>query len=467
MAKFGKFEIEFIRGIMPSTGELMGITLAKNIKFARDRFDNLYYYENGVYRDAAKDIFQCCIAIYDAYRGMAIGMAWTTAKDNQTIDYLVKTSPLLLDKPLEDRINLKNGLYFLKDNRFEPHSEVDHSDYYTTLQLPISYDPNATCPNITRFMQDVFPCGWEMLFDIIGVCMVPSSGQHKAVVLLGTGSNGKSIFLYGLREMIGRQNVSSVPIHMLADGKDKFANANLFGKLANASDDTASERIMDVANIKSIISGNPIRVEAKFKDAITFIPYCKLIFGTNHRLESNDNTAGYFRRIMHVPFQQTFEVNPKKERELQSYFKDPIEQSGALNEILKRLWETLQDGFIIPEEAKDLVENFDPIPGGVEQWLKNNLVEDPNGKIPVTMFYIWYNTSYDITQHVSQQLLSRYIRKLFPTVKSIRPRIDGRQLTHYGGIRFIDEEQDAKMREQVILPEDNEREAPEIMDRVN
>lgn len=433
--KFGKFELELLpgpttAGTRPVTTELMVTMLKNSLKFAIDKQSNLYVYENGVYRPVEMDVYTCCMAIYARY-----DIAWTTQKDNQVFDYLVKSSPQLLETPLGDRINLLNGIYFLDSNRFEPHSEIDHSGYLTTVQLPIKYDPTATCPQIDKFMREVLPEGPELLYDVIGVCMVPISGQAKAVVLLGNGSNGKSVYLYGLRAIIGRHNVSTLPMHTLGDSKDRFANAGLIGMLANAADDMSRETILETANIKSIISGNPIRVEGKYKAAVTYTPFCKLIFGSNHRLTANDETTGYMRRIMHIPFNQTFAPSPNKERELHAAFNDTTEQSGLFNEVVKRLKDTIDNGFNIPETARDLVDNFVPMTEEVKRWMKDNIVEDPEYSLP--MYQLHLLCARLANNDVRASVLFGQLKSLFPGIMHKRITSEGRRVMGYQGIRLI------------------------------
>src|ERR1035437_574568 len=192
--QYGKFMLEtcepgFKDTIRPRTTEDTYKILTNNLKFAKDKVGDLYVYLDGVYSPVGDDLFQCCSKLYEANN-----IRWTSNKFRELDIYLTRNSPELLEKPLDDRINLRNGVYYIDDDRFELHSEVDHSNYLTTTQIPIDFNPSASCPQITRFMEDVFPEGPELLFDIIGICMTPVTGQAKAVILLGSGSNGKSIY---------------------------------------------------------------------------------------------------------------------------------------------------------------------------------------------------------------------------------------------------------------------------------
>ena len=433
---FGKFELELLpdpivsgQTIIPRTTEDMARLLRGTLHFALDKDDNLYLYEDGVYVPAEQSIMQCHIAIHNHYK-----MKWTVHKANEVKRYLTILAPKLVDRPNSSIINLKNGVYIIKERKFEPHAdEFHHWDNLNTIQIPITYDPGATCPQIMEFMSEVFPGGQDLLVDIIGMCMSSFTSNHKAIVLLGEGNNGKSAYLYCLRAAVGRENVSSTSIHKLADLNERFANNDIVGKLVNATDDVAQGKILDTSNIKSIISGNQIRVEGKFRTPTTYVPFCKLIFAANHRLESNDESVGYARRIMHIPFAQTFALNPAKEKELHTIFNDSGEMSGLFNEITKRLSDTLERGLRIPEEVMEFVDNYDPIPDAAIKWLKANVSESPEGRVPIHPFNVVYNLNATWGMERSD-IIYRYLKHLFKGISKGKCRIDGGRVNSYMGI---------------------------------
>lgn len=412
--------------VQPRKTENVFKIMEYNIRFAKDKLGNMYFYENGIYKPNKDRLFQCYCALLQYYK-----VDFVTARYREFDTYLSGHTEELLDKPLEDRINFRNGIYYILEERFELHSEVDHSEYKTTIQIPINYNPSAICPNIDTFFDEVFPGGAELLYDIVGVCMTSVTSQAKAVVLLGDGSNGKSSFLYGLRSLVGMDNCSTVPMHVLADRMDKFSASNLVGKLVNAADDMSQQQLLDTAIIKSIISGNTIRIEGKYKSGANYTPFCKLVFGANHRLTSGDDTSGYSRRIMHVPFSKVFSVNPTKEREIHEAFDNEEERSGLLNQVLKRLKHTVSHGFMIPDEVRNIVDNYVPISSSDEELLKTILVEDLEGKIPVYNLHVWCCGA-EYTG--GREVLKAHIKYLFPKSKIGRPRYEGRQLPSFMGI---------------------------------
>lgn len=441
----GKFSLKMlpdptIRGeIVPPTSDVaLAKTYIYNLHFARDKANTLYVYKDGVYSPVGRDLHAATISITSRYKQQ---LKWSTRLDNSVHDYLTKVASTqdLPERPNANIVNLQNGMWFIDEEKFEPHDErYEHWKYLSTTQLPVDYIPDATCEDVTQFLEQILPGGSDLLYDVLGICATSDTSQHKAVVLLGDGSNGKSMFLYGLRNLIGEVNCSSTGIHMLCDPNNRFANNDLIGKLVNASDDTAQGDILDTANIKSIISGNPIRVEGKFKTAITYRPYCKMIFGANHRLSSKDETSGYLRRIMHIPFTQRFTQSSTKDKELKEMFNDPKQLSGMLNIIFPRLKSVISDGFTIPDSLRSLVETYDPIPEVIDLYLKRCFTLDPNYKITCHDMRLLIQGESGAESFTHEEA-ARYVCAIYPDVKIAKPRgEDGKQVRCFIGIRVSD-----------------------------
>lgn len=174
---------------------------------------------------------------------------------------------------------------------FDKHS----SKRYFLCQIPIEYNPNAKCPNILRFLGQVFkPKDVFTALEIIGYCLYRSAKYEKAVLCIGKGSNGKTTFLKVIDNLLGSKNMSHVSLQDL--GNDRFASAGLYGKLANTFADLKSDKLTHSGPFKMLVSGDFIRAQHKFKNPFEFQNYAKLIFSANEIPQSDDKTYAYFRR---------------------------------------------------------------------------------------------------------------------------------------------------------------------------
>jgi len=89
------------------------------------------------------------------------------------------------------------------------------------------------CPKTLEAFKSWVGEKWPLLFEIIGYTLYPKYDLHKAVMLIGGGSNGKSTYLRLLRDVLGPENVTSIPLQDLVDDDKRFVVAQLHGKLAN------------------------------------------------------------------------------------------------------------------------------------------------------------------------------------------------------------------------------------------
>src|SRR5690606_38296347 len=102
----------------------------------------------------------------------------------------------------------------------------------------------------------------------------------------GEGSNGKSVFLGLIEAFLGAENVSNVSLHDLTS--DRYASAELYGKMANIFADLRADKITDAGTFKVVVSGDRIRAQRKHQQPFTFKPYAKLIFSANQIPETSD-----------------------------------------------------------------------------------------------------------------------------------------------------------------------------------
>ena len=87
---------------------------------------------------------------------------------------------------------------------------------------------------------------------------------------------------------------------------EKFALAELYGKLANVFADIESHELKKTSNLKNIITGDTIMAQRKFGHPFKFTPFIKLIFSANKFPVVYDQSDGFFRRFVIVTWQRQF-----------------------------------------------------------------------------------------------------------------------------------------------------------------
>ena len=145
--------------------------------------------------------------------------------------------------------------------------------------------------------------------------MFPDNRLQKCAVLIGSGANGKSVFLNVLTKIFGSQNVSNVEMSSLSQD---FQVIQLMNSMLNISAETRTNVAGAESKFKQITAGDEISACYKGKDYITFRPRAKMFLACNEYVKSSDTTEGWTRRFCFVDFPMHFvEIpNPNNPEEL-------------------------------------------------------------------------------------------------------------------------------------------------------
>ena len=297
--------------------------------------NSFYVYRNGVYhRDQGGIIGRIVVdKLGDTFKSDRLKETQSYLKHKRWI------KPEIMNNRA-DLINVKNGLLEWKTGVLHPHTP----DYYSTIQLPITLDPAAEAPNIKKFLSEIVESDTiPTLYEWFGYSMIPSTRYEKAMILTGSGANGKSVFLklYGL--FMGDSNISHVDLQSLES--NRFKLAQLQGKLANVYADISAQAMEKTNVFKTLVSGDKVSAEFKGSNSFDFVPFARLTFSANELPKSSDLTDGYFRRLIIVDFPNTFGKNGlEKDPHIMDKLSTEKELSGLLNLALEGLQRLEQNG---------------------------------------------------------------------------------------------------------------------------
>jgi putative DNA primase/helicase len=260
--------------------------------------EDFYEYQNGVYiRREVKTI--------ESYVKELFGEKPRRSKIDEivkllAIDCHIETEALNNSK--NNYLDLKNGLFDLANFKLISHTP----DYISIIQLPVNYDPKATCPLWKKTLRTSLPedrALHDVLQEWAGYCVTQDVKHEKAMIFDGEGANGKGVVGDTIAAMLGKDNCSAVHLADLDRGAQR---ASLFGKLLNFASEISSKEIVSDSYFKSIVSGDLITGEAKYKNPFTFRPFCKMMFATNNLPRVNDKSYGFYRKLIIIPFNQKF-----------------------------------------------------------------------------------------------------------------------------------------------------------------
>jgi putative DNA primase/helicase len=176
--------------------------------------------------------------------------------------------------------------------------------------------------------------------------------MQKALLLLGQGGEGKGTLLNLLRAFLGRENVSSRTLHALAE--ERFASADLFGRLANICGDLDARTVERSDTFKMITGGDALTAERKFGNAFSFVPFALLAFSANAAPLSSDQTQGYFDRWLVIPMTSRFRGTAREDPHLLGKLTAPTELEGLLQLAVPALQRLMERGrFEVPASVRE------------------------------------------------------------------------------------------------------------------
>lgn len=398
--------------------------------FAKDEGSSLYFYDAGYYHP--KGPHRIKARVKSLMQDWQCSDKWSSHKQDEVVKYIQADPPSLQLSPPLGLLNLRNGLLDLSTAQLLPHTP----GFLSVVQLPVAYDPDATCPAWTRFVEQTFPEDTQDLpWEIVAWLMTADTSMQKAVLLLGEGANGKSVFLAGVTAFLGLRNCANLSLHKLE--ADRFAPARLLGKLANICPDLPAAHLVGTSMLKAITGGDSIDAERKYAEGFSFTPFARLIFSANHPPQSPDASHAFFRRWLCVPFTRTFEGAAARPRgELDAELAAPEELSGLLNMALAALPRVKQHGVAETASMKEAWSEFRTVTDPLAVWLDRETLAEPTAVITKERLWKAYNAACERTGRpvTTSQSFGAALKRLRPDLQEAQRTEGGRKMWSWLGL---------------------------------
>lgn len=288
----------------------------------------IYYYKNGVYVPNGEILIEKEIEGYYSYKISNKHVA--EIKGHIMRKTFHKKTELDQDIHI---INMKNGLYDISKNELKPHAP----DYLSIIQHPVNFDPKARPKLYIKFLKDVlYKEEIRSAIDMMAYTFYRDCPFEYYFILLGKGSNGKSIVTSILTALVGLESVSNVPLKDLLE--NRFALSDLENKNINIDNDVTNANIGDTSILKKGTGGKrqPIRIERKNKQAYDTFLFAKIILNANELPNIKEKTPADYRREIIISFPNTFE-GENKDPNLKDKLIHPEELSGIFNLLMHNL----------------------------------------------------------------------------------------------------------------------------------
>jgi putative DNA primase/helicase len=274
------------------------------------------------------------------------------------------------------KIVVMNGVLDLNTCELTPFDP----DLYEINHISVTYDPDAKCPKITRFLYEVLPPkNFDTIIEVVGYCLLKSYPIARIIIFVGEGANGKSQLIVIINKFLGRENTSKLTLQQIAE--NTFAPAQLFGKLANLAADIPATPIKYTGIIKTLTGGgDELTAHHKYFAMFDFMNFAKLIFSVNEVPPTTDTTPAWLRRPVLIEFPNTFPAGDSGTiLDIGDKISTDEELSGLLNLAVAGLQRLLRQGKFTGEEsfakrAEQYIKESNPAQYFIIQFVE----EDPN-----------------------------------------------------------------------------------------
>lgn len=282
-----------------------------------------------------------------------------------------------------------NGVAEFDGNRWSLR-EHQREDYRTSV-IPVEFHDDADSPRFVQFLREVFEGDPDAAdkatatMEMVGYTLMRHNRHERFVIVVGTGSNGKSVLLDMLGRLCGTENVAAVQ----PDQLDRpFQRASLYRKLANIITELRQgEQIRDAA-LKSLVSGEITTVEQKFGHPFQMKPYATQWYATNHMPHTRDFSYALFRRAVVIPFNRRFE-GAEVDRNLTQKLVEEL--PGILRLALGCYGEALKRGeFTEPQSCIEAKDAWRLEADQVHRWATEGLEHKPGGFVSIKHAYERY-----------------------------------------------------------------------------
>lgn len=264
-------------------------------------------------------------------------------------------------------VPVQNGILNTLSREIKPFT----SDKIFFNKLPVTFNKNATCEKIDKFLSDVLANADDkkVFYELGGYSLLKESRFEKAFMMTGGGRNGKGKTIELLKRVFGIENCASLPLCAL--NPESFEISELFGKMLNLAGDIANTDFKDTSMFKSLTGRDLVIGKRKFLTPIYFYNYAKFIFACNELPRVYDVSKGFWERWILFEFPYTFEdkeiFEKLKEKDKLVKLKNPniIEEistpeelSGLLNKFLDGLDRLLKNKKFSSTKGTDEIKNL-------------------------------------------------------------------------------------------------------------
>jgi len=348
-------------------------------------------------------------------------------------------------QPEPNHLVVGNGILDLHTGQLSPYTPNEHH----RTKIEVDWNPDAGEPGrIDDFLHDIVDEGdVPTLYRLIAHTLYKEYVGEKAAILIGSGQNGKSVFLDLIEKFVGGYNVTHRELQDFDD--DGFAANNLQGKLANLATEIGEQQLNDTTTFKKLTGRDTLDARVKYSSPITFENYATLMFATNEMPIFGQDNHAIWRRWVYVDFPYTFDAadpeakDPVDKRVLMRELTSDRELEALLLQCQKEIqrWydgEAWYADAMAPDEVREKMKRAaEPVYNFATACLTVPDDEDEGGRVPKDLVRECYNTyadQEDLPRVPANQFGERLMQLRDFQIESGQQRVDGVRKHVYTGV---------------------------------
>jgi putative DNA primase/helicase len=312
-------------------------------------------YSGGVYvADGSEFTATVCDLLGDFFN-----VSYRRTVEEYAASLLYRDGQILQEHADYQMVNVRNGMLDLATGTLKPHDPA----YLSTVQLPIEWDAEATCPRYLEWADSVgITDQLDDLEEVSSTMLDPTKTPAKAAFLYGPSRSGKSTYLRLLEAVAGSANRSAVTLQQLSE--NRFMAANVYRKVLNAAADLPATHVDDLSVFKMMTGADAVQADRKYGKQFTFTNRALFVFSANDPPTVSESSRAYAERIKPFRFGRSFAG-----RESQAV-EDAIraELPGIFVRLVKA-WQRLNARGRYLETAPAVRQEFDTRSDRVREWV--------------------------------------------------------------------------------------------------
>jgi putative DNA primase/helicase len=271
-----------------------------------------YAYDAGVWR--ALHVSQIAMTVQSLAGALVRSQSGAVRKLNMTSGMIDGVQKILAGRAYRDFSAAPAGVTF-RNTRLAIHDGAVYQCQPTQDDLErhcvdFDYNPEADCPRFDRMITDIFGSMDDtramILQEFAGASLfVQATRYQRAVILLGSGGNGKSQLITAIGAAFPLSSVAALPAESW--GND-FMLAGLVGKRINLVNEMPARESVASERFKNVITGERLQINVKYKDPVSSALIAGHLFAANSLPQTSDLSAGYFRRLIVISMDRRFDT---------------------------------------------------------------------------------------------------------------------------------------------------------------